>query len=164
MNCPDCGHENRVGELVCTQCGADLYDTLLEQVKTQKLGTRTDKLLEEGHPSTSRPIVIYITRDDPPISIDRVNGLIIGRIDPDKPDDPENQVDVDLTAYNAAEKGVSRRHLKLNAEKTPPIIEDLDSYNGTFVNGERLVAGVPRDLRSGDEVRLGRLPVRIYFK
>jgi pSer/pThr/pTyr-binding forkhead associated (FHA) protein len=49
--------------------------------------------------------------------------------------------------------GISRRHaqLTLTAANTV-LIEDLQSTNGTFVNGERLTA--PRELAPGDEVRL----------
>jgi hypothetical protein len=49
---------------------------------------------------------------------------------------------------------VSRVHARL--ERIGPVwcITDLDSTNGTIVNGERVIA--PRTLRDGDEIVLGR--------
>jgi hypothetical protein len=48
---------------------------------------------------------------------------------------------------------VSRRHARIAWTGTEYIVEDLDSTNGTFVNGERVVG--PHALRSGDRLRLG---------
>jgi DNA-binding winged helix-turn-helix (wHTH) protein len=55
---------------------------------------------------------------------------------------------------------VSRRHALITLFEATASIEDLDSKNGTFVNGER-VKGV-RPLTDGDEIRLG--PVRLVFR
>jgi pSer/pThr/pTyr-binding forkhead associated (FHA) protein len=41
---------------------------------------------------------------------------------------------------------------------------DLGSYNGTYVNGVKLSADQPYPLESSDEIRLGRLIVRVYYK
>ncbi|MGB1287223.1 MAG: FHA domain-containing protein [Aggregatilineales bacterium] len=164
MICPDCGHENRIGELVCENCGADLYDSLIEQVTTKKLATdklATRMLTEDGMFTSSRPIVMYVNRNDSPVAVERKGDLVIGRHDPN---DPSVEVNIDLEHYGAGDKGVSRQHLMLHAEKSPPVIIDMDSSNGTFVNGQRLIAQTPHVLRSGDEVRIGRLPIRIYFK
>ncbi|HTO92195.1 MAG TPA: FHA domain-containing protein [Candidatus Sulfotelmatobacter sp.] len=48
--------------------------------------------------------------------------------------------------------GVSREHAVLRVQSGKLTIEDLDSRNGTFVNGERIER---RGLRPGDRVRLG---------
>lgn len=48
---------------------------------------------------------------------------------------------------------ISRRHVVLRPAGDTVEIEDLDSLNGTWVNGERL--DDPRRLMSGDVVRLG---------
>ena len=42
-------------------------------------------------------------------------------------------------------------------------IVDNDSANGTYLNGQRLVARQPRILRDGDDIRLGHLVVRVTF-
>jgi hypothetical protein len=48
---------------------------------------------------------------------------------------------------------VSRQHARITWSGTGYVIEDLDSANGTFVNGERI--GGPHALKDGDLLRLG---------
>lgn len=50
---------------------------------------------------------------------------------------------------------VSRRHASITWEGGQPIIRDLGSTNGTFVNGVRLTA--PQALRDGDTIGLGKV-------
>src|SRR5436309_3061215 len=52
---------------------------------------------------------------------------------------------------------VSRVHARLELEHEQIAIVDLNSTNGTFVNGERLVPGQPRKLRAGDKICLGQI-------
>ncbi|HBY94737.1 MAG TPA: ABC transporter ATP-binding protein [Chloroflexi bacterium] len=73
--------------------------------------------------------------------------LTIGR-------DPQNDVALNHPA-------ISRNHARLTQRGGAVVIEDLDSSNGTFVNGERLVVGQPRPLRPGDTIRVG--PVKFIF-
>lgn len=51
---------------------------------------------------------------------------------------------------------VSGRHAKIVASEEGISIEDLDSTNGTELNGQRLTAGVKEPLSDGDEVRVGK--------
>lgn len=54
---------------------------------------------------------------------------------------------------------ISREHAVLSAsggDAAPQIsVTDVKSMHGTFVNGERLVAGIPKQLSSGDELTFG---------
>ena len=75
----------------------------------------------------------------------------------------EDIPDVDLTPFRAMDLGVSRRHVKLTRESATVMVQDLGSRNGTFLNGNRLVAFQPRVLRNEDELRLGRLVLRVSF-
>lgn len=50
---------------------------------------------------------------------------------------------------------VSRRHASITWERGQPIIRDLGSTNGTFVNGVRLTG--PQALRDGDTIGLGKV-------
>jgi DNA-binding winged helix-turn-helix (wHTH) protein len=56
--------------------------------------------------------------------------------------------------------GVSRHHARILIASHEARVEDLNSKNGTFVNGER-VAGM-RLLKDGDEIRVG--PVAMAFR
>jgi hypothetical protein len=54
---------------------------------------------------------------------------------------------------------VSRRHAQLRFADGKPVIEDLGSTNGTYVNGEQLTE--PRQLEVGDLVRCGAVALRL---
>lgn len=57
------------------------------------------------------------------------------------------------------DKSVSRAHASIVLAASGPAIRDLDSRNGTWVNGLRV--GTDRRLRPGDRVRLGCAPLII---
>lgn len=161
MICPDCQHNNPQRVAACVNCGADLYDVLMDNLQTKQLTRMQTRELSSPEPPSSRPVLLYINDDEDPIGIERLDGLIIGRVDPANAAMP---IDVDLTNHNGQILGVSRQHAQLNCGGEPPQIVDLRSYNGTFVNGERVMPFAPQTLTSGDEVKLGRLAIRVYFK
>ncbi len=70
---------------------------------------------------------------------------------------------VDLGSYGAFEKGVSRLHAKIRRQDKSFVIEDLDSANGTFVNGYSLTHEESLPLHNGDEIRLGDLRMHVYL-
>jgi pSer/pThr/pTyr-binding forkhead associated (FHA) protein len=52
-----------------------------------------------------------------------------------------------------ADPTVSRHHASLSAQGETAVVEDLQSSNGTFVNGEQV--GEPRRVAAGDLIGLG---------
>jgi diguanylate cyclase (GGDEF)-like protein len=50
--------------------------------------------------------------------------------------------------------GISRNHARIRADTGRAFIEDMQSRNGTFVNGERITITV--ELRDGDKIQVGR--------
>jgi hypothetical protein len=74
------------------------------------------------------------------------------------------QPDVDLTAYGAQERGVSRAHARLHVEEGQLYVTDLYSANGTRVRGERLEPEQPHLLNHDDEFLLGALAIRVSFE
>ena len=66
---------------------------------------------------------------------------------------PDNDIVID-------QKDVSRRHAVLRVEDGSFHVTDLDSKNGTFVNGVRLTAGRGASLNSGDSVTFGTIQCR----
>jgi pSer/pThr/pTyr-binding forkhead associated (FHA) protein len=52
-----------------------------------------------------------------------------------------------------ADPTVSRHHASLSAQGETAIVEDLQSSNGTFVNGEQV--GQPRRVGAGDVIGVG---------
>jgi hypothetical protein len=161
MKCSECGHENPANVIICEKCGEDIYDLLLGEAATKKLERTATRELKLSEPPSSRPVLLYIGKAAQPLSIDRLNNLIIGRVDPG---DDSQAVDIDLTKFQAQEMGISRNHARLNARLDPPVLIDLNSSNGTFLNGQQMTPDEPYKLESGDEIRLGQLITRIYYK
>jgi hypothetical protein len=86
-----------------------------------------------------------------PIGIDVCGDVVLGRTGP--------ETDFDLTPYQAAEHGVSRRHALLRPSANKLYLIDLDSTNGTLCNSVR-VAGA-RALSHNDTISLGNLTFQI---
>ena len=84
---------------------------------------------------------------------------VIGRYDPETRRAPE----ICLDFLNAYENGVSRRHAVLLWRNDVLCILDLGSSNGTWVNGVRLIAHQARGLNNGDEIRVGKVQLRLRF-
>jgi len=90
------------------------------------------------------------------LSADKEN--LVGRSAPYSDQIP----DVDLSAHGGGQAGVSRIHARLTAQEDQWYLEDLNSTNGTCVNGQQLVPGEPIELSDGDYVQFGRLGVTFY--
>lgn len=70
---------------------------------------------------------------------------------------------VDLTRYDAANWGVSRIHMILLHKDGQFWIEDQDSVNGSYLNGDPVKPKTMTPLKNADEIRLGQLRMYIYF-
>jgi len=83
----------------------------------------------------------------------------LGRSEPTKPFKP----DLDLAEYRSMEQGVSRRHGILRFDNGELVYADMNSSNGSRINGEKLRPETPIPLQDGDELCLGRMVFRVYF-
>ena len=53
-------------------------------------------------------------------------------------------------------KGVSRKHLRLDRNRYGGVtVEDLNTINGTFLNGRKLAPNMTFEVREGDEISFG---------
>lgn len=84
---------------------------------------------------------------------------VIGRGDPQR----NVQVEIDLTALLPNPKLVSRRHARIQRQGEQYFLEDLQSNNGTYLNGRELQPGERAVLRDGDVIVLGRDAARLRF-
>src|SRR5439155_11102129 len=48
---------------------------------------------------------------------------------------------------------LSRKHARFALKDGEPVVEDLDSTNGTYVNDQRIIG--PHRLKAGDRIRVG---------
>ena len=163
--CPYCGFHNREGFLFCEDCGQHLPDTPPLSQSTTKFEKSTGDLIAHSSWGTARfsseSYIVFHVRDyAEPLILRPKPQVIIGRHDEQNARKP----DVDLSPFRAVEKGVSRIHAIIERLDETLVLTDLNSANGTHLNGQRLVPDQPRVLRDGDEVRFGKLVAHVNFK
>lgn len=83
--------------------------------------------------------------------------MVIGR------GDSENKPEIDLSDHGAYTHGVSRNHAQIQAKNDRITIRDLNSTNGTRLNGYVLSPEHEYRLRHGDELMVGRLRLQVLF-
>lgn len=91
------------------------------------------------------------------LTFPRVSTAIVGRTDPMSHFVPE----IDLTPYDGLKCGVGRRHVRFWLQNQQVMVEDLNSTNGTFLNGCRLAPHVLYPAADGDTLMLGRMSMTI---
>lgn len=91
------------------------------------------------------------------LEVPGTEAYVIGRSD----NTSSYQPDIDLYNHGGQQKGVSRRHAVLLRYKGFVHLMDLDSVNGTFINGHRLSPNVPYPFKPSDHVSLANLEVVI---
>lgn len=107
-------------------------------------------------PTTSWLIQLELTgKNHGLLPFDIAGDVVIGR-GSDGPDAP----DLDLTALQAYENGVSRRHAMLRPTNNSLYLIDLGSTNGTTVNGLPTGKGAVA-LRRHDHLTIGQLNMRV---
>ncbi len=68
---------------------------------------------------------------------------------------------IDLSAFHAHNRGVSRKHARITLQNTRLSVADLGSTNGTYINNDKLEPNVEYPLKEGDDLRLGFLSLRV---
>lgn len=187
-SCPQCGTAVIPGEAFCDTCGASLLvGSVPAPAPAPSLpygGVPAQPSYPSPQPVVAPPVAPPVNVPPPvappPIAQGRpsLGGVsllvqpagaalalpasgeaVIGRADPVSNVFP----DIDLTAQGALEHGVGRRHARVFLQGGQVLVEDLDSTNGSFLNGARLAPRQPQPLRAGDELRLGRLTFKVQM-
>jgi hypothetical protein len=164
ITCPNCNTQNREGILNCVKCDYPLID--LPGQQTRSLG---DTDFEEGLPrwgsarfngAMNLVLTVLDTNEVFVFDANSMAEVVLGRYNTDTGETPA----VDLTDAGGMDKGVSRKHAVIVYRDGALHVMDYSSANGTYLNGQKLVAQQPRILRDGDDIRLGHLVVRVTFR
>ncbi|HVO41545.1 MAG TPA: FHA domain-containing protein [Aggregatilineales bacterium] len=160
VQCPHCGQPNVRGCTICRSCGKPFQ--LKVAVQTRQLADEVANkvLISSAYFSQNSTLLIAIRNVKGVLEAHPRDKLLIGR---DIPPD-QRQAYVDLAPYNAAALGVSRAHAEIRFSRNTLTLIDLNSNNGTFINGVRLHPNEVRVLHHGDELRFGMLATKIAFK
>ena len=158
--CPHCGRLNHKKDSYCYACGHIL--AAARPVGTKALEDDMDPRTRWGtaHFGQASALTLTVRGATKGIEVLPQGELILGRA----ASGSAMQPDIDLATYNAENLGVSRLHASLKRLDNTVAITDLDSKNHTFINGQRLHPHEVRVLRDGDEIRLGKLIMKVSFK
>jgi pSer/pThr/pTyr-binding forkhead associated (FHA) protein len=166
IECPSCKHQEFVGTMYCSECGARLIGPAAptvaiprERVNAEALTTKPAP--PEGPELESGALIglrVIETGDVLPL-IGRDN-FTIGRAGEGQAVIP----DIDLGMYHAYDSGVSRMHAEVVLEEDGVFVLDLESANGTLVNGKRLEPQRSTPVRHGDVIQLGRLRLQLISR
>jgi hypothetical protein len=164
--CANCQHENMIGAAFCTECGAMLLST--ESLITHRMqtdGQPTPVAVAPGalpKPSAQSDnwITLHLLESGEVLPLADRNEFTLGRASEGQPVMP----DIDLGPYQAFTHGVSRLHAVIRRGVHDVLLSDLESANGTFINGERLPSDEERPLAHGDVISLGSLKLQVLLK
>lgn len=162
ITCANCNRENPSTEKLCLYCGNPLVDVVVKTVllETEENGEIQSNYGKSRSPSRIRFIINHNEQDyEVSIETRNMSRMTIGRLDPISQQAPP----IDLSEFDAINKGVSRQHAVLIRKDATIQIADLAAANGTFLNGQRLIPEQERILRDGDDLRLGHLVMRVKF-
>ncbi len=163
--CIHCNRENPENQVLCVYCGlpVDADVQIAPDGMTRLLDDETaiSRFPRWGTASLGmeRKLLFHVRGYDKPLVVTLDSQLVLGRYDTDTDETPE----VDLEPFDALELGVSRRHAVLLIEDDTLKLMDLGSANFSYINGQKLIAYQARILRDGDELRLGKLVIRVNF-
>jgi hypothetical protein len=164
ITCPVCQQAEPEGEVFCSECGARLV-TLWTEITSTEAFIDTALVRETARIRTSAPlkllngqISLSFVGQGQPLILEGRGEYLLGREGQD-----DTVPDVNLNLYGGQDKGVSRVHAALRPDRGQLLLIDLASTNGTRLNGVRLAAHQPVRVSNGDEVRLGRLTLKIHY-
>ncbi len=145
--CPVCGAEITPGQRFCGDCGADIAgpEEVELEVEPEVLAVVSGPYLEVVTSGAQIPLVLQPE-------------LLVGRLDEVSGIEPE----VDMTPHGGLDGGVSRRHAQLFYEKGNWFVFDLDSTNGTCVNGQEIAPKTRVPVFDGAKIEFGEIEVILH--
>jgi len=146
--CGRCFARNYAGETYCKVCGealpaevANLDESATRRIEAPAVRGCLTLFVEDGGNEIDLPI------DSDVVLVGRAS--VVDGVYPD----------IDLAPFDGGNY-VSRRHAFIMRRHGSFIIEDLESTNGTSLNGsQRLVSHAPTPLRHGDKITFGETRV-----
>jgi hypothetical protein len=168
IRCEDCGAAQSPGTLYCSECGRFL---LADRDQAQEAPLPFTDALDRPHappllgqglaPSEAANfLTVVIPSSGRRIQLDLSQEIAVGRTDPAN----DHYPGLDLTEDQGSALGVSRMHATIQPSPEGVLLVDAGSANGTYLNGYHLPPQLPYPLRSGDEVRFGRLLVHVFLE
>jgi pSer/pThr/pTyr-binding forkhead associated (FHA) protein len=158
--CTKCGRPNQVGAAFCYACGEILLSSRSSSTRQLEETISTRRKLGASYFGARSKIIIEIANSGDRLEVfPTEHDIVIGRSTSTSAISP----DIDLAHYDAEELGVSRLHVTIKRSDKSLTITDMNSSNKTYLNGQVLHSNEVRVLSDNDEIRLGRLYLRVRF-
>ncbi len=125
---------------------------------TSGLMTRNKHVGKLGH----NEVALYMTDFEAPLITAVTLEMVLGRMS--RLASVTLQPAIDLTPFQAVERGVSREHAALRRIDGELALVDMGSTNGSWLNNFRLTPHLPIVINNGDRVVLGKLSLYVYFQ
>lgn len=165
IRCSTCQHAEVEGALFCSECGAQLVS--MQNLATQNFHVNENmpdlgdiKPIKDVEFGPSDKISLQVLDGGQFLPLSDRNEFTIGRVS----DGQSVMPDVDLTAYNAYENGVSRLHAVIRKSAHQVALMDLGSSNGTYLNGTRLTPERDYPLQHGNIIAFGKLKIQFLIQ
>ena len=164
ITCSACQHQEAEGEVYCSNCGASLADA----ISPITLAYEPQRLHNPSRPGAAgatieinvppRCVALHIRGVTIPLMLKARAEFLLGR-------EGQGDIvpDVSFELYRGRELGVSRVHALLRIVHQDVFVIDLGSTNGTRINETNLTPHKPTQVFNGDELRLGKLYLKIYY-
>jgi hypothetical protein len=163
--CTNCNHQNLSGAVFCSECGAPLQ--LADALTTQNIKVVPERMrVPKKQPAVTEPpagdnwVTLHLLDSGHVLPLAERNEFTMGRSSEGQPIMP----DIDLSPYQAYARGVSRLHAVIRRAVGQIVLMDLDSANGTYINGKKIEPNVEEPIANGDIVALGKLKIQILLK
>jgi hypothetical protein len=148
--CIYCGEKNSDGSVYCTFCDNELNQTL---TVNPLLAAPEQPQLPASHNGPGITLMIPTQEGVQPVTLPYGERIVLGRLDHES----EGTLYINLSRFEALELGVSRVHAVINNRRQASTLSDLESTNGSYLNGRKLRPHQPYLLHAGDEIRLARM-------
>jgi len=173
LKCSHCGAKLPAGSVFCHLCGSPVEaPTARGQVRADYI-TPPPQIVVGAARSASQPqppavplptvpraphLALEVQPDGREIVLSQDRSeYVLGRADPISRIHP----DVDLTDFSGRDSGVSRQHARIFSQGGVLYLEDRNSTNHSYLNGQQLLPWRPYAIHDGDEIRLGRLKLKL---
>jgi hypothetical protein len=157
------------GALFCQECGLGLNHVYTDHPENldghplkNQIPARTNSIDHDAglQQDGKDHLVFLIDSTGRKVKLKLGDTILIGRSDTRLGIDPE----LDLSLDEGIDHGVSRKHALVRIGNQGLSLIDLESTNGTDLNGRKLPPHEPYPLGDGDLIKFGRLSVRVYIE
>jgi pSer/pThr/pTyr-binding forkhead associated (FHA) protein len=164
MICDECRTDQIDGSIYCHDCGAYLLAFKDKEVeKAEEIKNQVSQInipgKQTGKRSEKLELALLILDTQDTIYLSDKDVYTLGRFSEGQSILP----DVDLSLFQAYEKGVSRLHAAIRTGSSEFVLSDLGSVNGTKINGVKIMPIKAYPLHNQDIVELAKLKMRVIL-